>query len=86
MKKDKLSGLDPAEMRAKLTEMEDQNFQLRFRMSMGQTEGLRKIREMRKDRARLLTYLRAREIKSGELKSAGVQGAGVQGAGMQGAK
>jgi ribosomal protein L29 len=31
-------------------------------MTMGQTEGLRKRREMRKDRARLLTYLREREI------------------------
>ena len=62
MKKDKLSGLDPAEMRTKLKEIEEQNFQLRFRMSMGQTEGLRKIREMRKDKARLLTYLRAQRI------------------------
>lgn len=70
MKKDKLSGLDPAEMRTKLKEIEDQNFQLRFRMSMGQTEGLRKIREMRKDKARLLTYLRSRELKSGELQGA----------------
>ena len=70
MKKDKLSGLDPAEMQAKLREIEEQGFQLRFRMSMGQTEGLRKIREMRKDKARLLTYLRSKEL----------QGAGVQGA------
>ena len=70
MKKDKLSGLDPAEMKAKLTEIEDQSFQLRFRMSMGQTEGLRKIREMRKDKARLMTYLRAKEL----------QGAAAQGA------
>ena len=63
MKKDKLSTLDPAEMRVKLKEIEDQNFQLRFRMSMGQTEGLRKIREMRRDKARLLTYLRAKELQ-----------------------
>jgi large subunit ribosomal protein L29 len=63
MKKDKLSGLDPAEMQVKLKEIDDQTFQLRFRMSMGQTEGLRKIREMRKDKARLLTYLRARELQ-----------------------
>ena len=63
MKKDKLSGLDPAEMRAKLTEIQDQRFQLRFRMSMGQTEGLRRIREMRKENARLLTYLRAKELQ-----------------------
>ena len=62
MKKDKLSGLDPAEMQNKLKAMEEETFQLKFRMSMGQTEGLKKLREMRKDRARLLTYLRAREI------------------------
>jgi ribosomal protein L29 len=31
-------------------------------MSMGQTEGLRKLREMRKNRARLLTYLKEREM------------------------
>jgi large subunit ribosomal protein L29 len=68
MKKDKLNGLDPAEMQAKLKEIDEQSFQLRFRMSMGQTEGLRKIREMRKDKARLLTYLRAKELP-------GVQGA-----------
>jgi ribosomal protein L29 len=30
---------------------------------MGQTEGLKKIREMRKDKARLLTYLRAKELQ-----------------------
>jgi large subunit ribosomal protein L29 len=63
MKKDKLAGLDPAEMRNKLKEIEDQNFQLTFRMSMGQTEGLKKIRENRKDKARLLTYLRAKELQ-----------------------
>jgi len=63
MKKDKLAGLDPAEMQAKLKEMEEQTFQLRFRMSMGQTAGLKKIREMRRDRARLLTYLRAKELQ-----------------------
>ena len=63
MKKDKLSGLDPAEMRTKLKEIEEQSFHLRFRMSMGQTEGLKKIREMRKDKARLLTYLRSKELQ-----------------------
>ena len=75
MKKDKLSGLDPAEMQVKLKEIEDQTFQLRFRMSMGQTEGLRKIREMRKDKARLLTYLRAKELQGAVLQGASAQGA-----------
>jgi large subunit ribosomal protein L29 len=75
MKKDKLAGLDPAEMRVKLKEIQDESFQLRFRMSMGQTEGLKKIRAMRKDKARLLTYLRARELQGKELPGSAVQGA-----------
>jgi large subunit ribosomal protein L29 len=64
MKKDKLKSLDPAEMQNKLREMDEQTFRFRFQMSMGQTDGLRKLREMRKDRARLLTYLRERELKT----------------------
>ncbi len=62
MKKDKLKGLDVAEMQTRLREMDEQAFRLRFQMSMGQTDGLRKMREMRRDRARLLTYLREREL------------------------
>ena len=63
MKKDKLRGLDTAEMEQKLVEIEEQTFRMKFQMTMGQTEGLKKIREMRKDRARLLTYLRERELE-----------------------
>jgi large subunit ribosomal protein L29 len=70
MRKDKLAGLDTAEMRVKLKEIQDQSFQLGFRMSMGQTEGLKKLREMRKDKARLLTYLRARELQGKDMQGA----------------
>ena len=63
MKKDKLSALDPAEMEQKLREIQEQTFRMKFQMTMGQTEGLKKLREMRKDRARLLTYLRNRELQ-----------------------
>jgi large subunit ribosomal protein L29 len=58
-----MAGLDSAEMHTKLKEIEEQTFRIRFQMSMGQTDGLRKMREMRKDKARLLTYLRQRELK-----------------------
>ena len=64
MKKDKLRGLDPAEMRNKLEEIEEQSFRVRFQLSMGQTEGIKRLRENRKDRARLLTYLRENELRS----------------------
>ena len=38
-------------------EMNEQMFKLRFQWAMGQTESLKKMRELRKDRARLLTIL-----------------------------
>jgi large subunit ribosomal protein L29 len=63
MKKDKLKGLDPLEMQNKLREIDEQSFRVKFQMSMGQTEGLKKLRENRKDRARLLTYLREGELR-----------------------
>ena len=39
-------------------EMNEQMFKLRFQWAMGQTETLNKMRELRKDRARLLTIIR----------------------------
>ena len=62
MKKDKLRGLDPLEMQSKLREIDEQSFRVKFQMSMGQTEGLKRLRENRKDRARLLTWLRQAEL------------------------
>ena len=41
-------------------EMSEQMFRLRFQWAMGQTETLNKMRELRKDRARLLTILAVR--------------------------
>ena len=63
MKKDKLRDLDPAEMRNKLKDIDEQSFRVKFQMAMGQTDGLKRMRENRKDRARLLTYLRANELR-----------------------
>jgi large subunit ribosomal protein L29 len=63
MKKDKLKGLDPLEMQSKLKEIDEQSFRVKFQLSMGQTEGLKRLRENRRDRARLLTWLRQGELK-----------------------
>ena len=76
MRKDKLRTLEPAEMTNKLAEINEQAFRLRFQMSMGQTEGLKKAREIRKDRARLLTYMKEKELaaaKTGTKTTAGVK-------------
>lgn len=61
-KKKDIRDLDDREIKQKLTEMEEQAFRLRFQMSMGQNEGLKKVRSMRKERARLLTISREREL------------------------
>jgi len=62
MKAQKVRDLDTAEINHQLREMEDQKFRLKFKMSMGQMEGLKKARAMKKDRARMLTVLRQREL------------------------
>jgi large subunit ribosomal protein L29 len=62
MKKHKLRNLDDNEMRNQLREMDDQLFRLKFQLRMGQTDGLKKIRAIRKDRARIMTWLREKEL------------------------
>jgi large subunit ribosomal protein L29 len=62
MKGLKVHDLDDNELKHQLTEMDDQLFRLQFQMSMGQMDGLKKVRTMRKDRARIHTVLRQREL------------------------
>ena len=62
MKSQKVRDLDTTELNRQLAEMEEQMFRLQFQMSMGQMDGLKKARAMRKTRARILTVLREREI------------------------
>jgi large subunit ribosomal protein L29 len=54
--------LDEHELKAKAAEIQEQMFRLRFQMSMGQADGLKKVRIMKKDLARVYTELRAREL------------------------
>jgi large subunit ribosomal protein L29 len=60
MKADKVRGLDVEELRRQLQEMDDQLFRFQFQRSMGQLDGLKKARAMKKDRARIYTILRER--------------------------
>ena len=62
MKSQKVRDLDTNEINHQLRDMEEQMFRLKFQMSMGQMEGLKKVRAMKKDRARMLTVLREREL------------------------
>jgi large subunit ribosomal protein L29 len=68
MKSQKVRDLDSNEMQQQLRDIEEQTFRLKFQMSMGQMDGLKKVRQMRKDRARMLTILRERENAAGGTK------------------
>jgi len=57
MKASKLSSMDAVELEREAQEAQEQLFRLRFQMGMGQFEGLKKYRNLKKDRARMLTLL-----------------------------
>jgi len=57
----KFRDMSADEIERQEAEMSEQMFKLRFQLAMGQTESLKKIRELRKDRARLLTILHEKE-------------------------
>ncbi len=59
---DKVRELDAAALQQQNKEAGEQMFHLRMKLSMGQTESLTKLRTLRKDRARMLTVLREREL------------------------
>lgn len=58
----KLKDMSDQELHDRRDEMSEEGFRLRFQWTMGQSEALNKIRGLRRDRARLLTVLREREL------------------------
>ncbi|HEY2843140.1 MAG TPA: 50S ribosomal protein L29 [Bryobacteraceae bacterium] len=59
---EKFRALDPAELDKQLRDGTEQMFRLRFQMSMGQMDGVKKVRSLRKERARILTVLKQRGV------------------------
>jgi len=70
MKADKIRELDGTELGRQLTDMGEQMFRLKFQMKMGQMEGLKKYRGLKKDRARMLLILRERELDPAKAQAA----------------
>ena len=60
MKADKIRDWNDRELAHQIAESQEQLFRLRFQMSTGQVEGMKKYRQLRKDRARMLTVERER--------------------------
>ncbi len=62
MKADKIRDIDTAELSVKARDIDEQMFRLKFQLSLGQSDGVKKLRVLRKDRARMLTVLRQRAM------------------------
>ena len=60
----KARELEVGEISKQVKEAEDTMFRLRFQMTMGQNDGIKKYRELRKSKARMLTVQRERELES----------------------
>lgn len=61
MKASKVRELDAVEVEKQVNETNEQLFRLRLQLNMGQMDGLKKYRALRKDKARLLTVQRERQ-------------------------
>ena len=62
MEVEKIRNLSDDELGLEERKTGEQLFRLRFQMKLGQTEGVKKLRELRKDIARIKTVAREREL------------------------
>jgi large subunit ribosomal protein L29 len=70
MNVEKIRNLTDAELLHQQRELSDQLFKMKFQLKMGQTESLKKIRELKKDLARIKTVVRQKELAGGNGASA----------------
>jgi large subunit ribosomal protein L29 len=70
MNVEKIRNLTDAELVHQQRELSDQLFKMKFQLKMGQTESLKKIRELKKDIARIKTVARQKELAGGNGASA----------------
>ena len=60
---EKYRNMNANELSIQERELAEQIFRLRFQITSGQSEGLKKLREARKDLARVKTLLREAELR-----------------------
>jgi len=60
---EKFREMNPNELEVQQRELAEQIFRLRFQLSTGQAEGLKKLREAKRDLARIKTLLRQNELR-----------------------
>ena len=64
MKAEKIREMSPEELQSKERELHEQLFKLRFQKSIGQLDNALKIRETRRDIARVKTVLRQKRAQA----------------------
>ncbi len=62
---EKLREADTKELEVQQRELSEQIFRLRFQLTTGQAEALKRLREARRDLARIKTLLRERTLRKG---------------------
>jgi large subunit ribosomal protein L29 len=62
---EKIRNLTEVELNHQQRELSDQLFKMKFQLKMGQTESLKKIRELKKDIARVKTVMRQQQMAAG---------------------
>jgi large subunit ribosomal protein L29 len=63
MELEKIRNLSDSELNVEEQKAAEQLFRLRFQMKLGQNEGVKKLRELKKDIARIKTIARERELQ-----------------------
>ena len=66
MKASELKNLSTQELAAKEKELKEELFNLRFQLATGQLTNPQRVRECKKDVARVKTLIRERELKAAE--------------------
>ena len=64
MKADELKDLSDEDLQGKVNELKESIFRMRFKISLGNTDVVKQLRESRKDLARVKTLIRERELAS----------------------
>jgi large subunit ribosomal protein L29 len=63
MELEKIRNLSDGELNVEEQKAAEQLFRLRFQIKLGQNEGVKKLRELKKDIARIKTIARERELQ-----------------------
>ena len=64
MKANEFSAMNPEQLTAKVKELKSELFNLRFQMATSQLDNTARVKQVKKDIARIMTEMRARELSA----------------------